>query len=203
MHPTPVFHWDSQAELVAFVGRRAFATVCATIDDALVAAQVPVLIDAAGTELQLHLSRANPLAHALPRQVLVMVAGPDAYVSPDWYAEQHQVPTWNYVSVEIRGELVATDEAQLVEILRRQSALFEARIADKAPWTLDKLPPATLAAKLRGIVGATLQIKSMRGTQKLSQNKTAADRAGVASALGASPRAEDLEIAGLVRALRS
>lgn len=182
---------------------RGFATICATIDGALIAAQVPVLIDATGTQLELHLSRANPLARALPQPVLVVIAGADAYVSPDWYAEPHQVPTWNYVSVEIRGELVATDEVRLVEILGRQTAQSEARIAGKAPWTVDKLPPATLAAKLKGIVGATLQIESLRGTRKLSQNKSSADRNGIAAALGASERAADREIAGLVRALRS
>ena len=203
MHPTPVFHWDTHSELVAFVTARAFATVCATIDGALVAAQVPVLIDASGTQLALHLSRANPLARALPQQVLVLVAGADAYVSPDWYDEPHQVPTWNYVSVEIRGELVGTDDARLVEILRRQSTMFEARIAGKPPWTLDQMPAATLAAKLKGIVGATLQIASINGTRKLSQNKTDADRAGIVTALNASPRAADCEIAGLVRTLRS
>ncbi len=195
MHPTPVFHWDTHSELVAFVTARAFATVCATVDGALVAAQVPVLVDASGTQLALHLSRANPLARALPQQVLVLVAGADAYVSPDWYDEPHQVPTWNYVSVEIRGELVGTDDAQ--------STMFEARIAGKPPWALDKLPAATLAAKLKGIVGATLQLASVRGTRKLSQNKTDADRAGIVTALDASPRAADREIAGLVRTLRS
>jgi len=203
VHPTPAFHWDSRAEQLAFVTARAFATVCATIDGALVAAQVPVLVDDDGERLLLHLSRANPLARALPQRVLVVVSGPDAYVSPDWYAEPHQVPTWNYVSVEIGGELVATDEAMLVEILRRQSAVFESRLADKVPWTLDKLPPSTLAAKLKGIIGATLRIESIRATRKLSQNKTAGDRAGVAEALAGSGREADREIASLVRALRS
>lgn len=201
VHPTPAFHWSSRAEQLAFVAERAFATVCATVDGALVAAQVPVIVD--GDRVLLHLSRANALARALPRHVLVVVTGPDAYVSPDWYADPHQVPTWNYVSVEISGELAATDNDTLVEILRRQSATFEERIADKRPWTLDKLPPETLAAKLKGIVGATLEIRTIRGTRKLSQNKSEGDRDGVAAALERSPRDADREIAGLVRALRS
>lgn len=201
VHPTPAFHWSSRTEQLAFVAERAFATVCTTIDGALVAAQVPVIVD--GNRLLLHLSRANALASALPRPVLVVVTGPDAYVSPDWYADPHQVPTWNYVSVEIGGELVATDTETLVEILRRQSAVFEERIDDKRPWTLDKLPPETLTAKLKGIVGATLEIATIRGTRKLSQNKSEADRDGVASALEHSGRDADREIAGLVRALRS
>lgn len=205
VHPTPAFHWDTRDELLAFVTQRAFATVCATVGGELVAAQVPVIVDGDGA-LLLHLSRANAVARALaaaPLRVLVVVGGPDAYVSPDWYVEPHQVPTWNYLSVEVRGELATTDEATLVTILERQSALFEARLAGKPPWTLDKLPPAVLAAKLKGIVGARLAIDSIRGTRKLSQNKTADDRAAVSAALAPSRRDADREIASLVGALRS
>jgi len=90
-----------------------------------------------------------------------------------------------------------------VEILRKQSAMYEARIPGKAPWRVDTLPPEILAAKLRGIIGATLEIESLRGTRKLSQNKTEADRAGVCAALDGTGRAPDREIATLVRALRS
>lgn len=201
MHPAPTFHWDARDELRAFITERAFATVCATVEGVLVVAQVPVLVD--GERLLLHLSRGNPLSLALPQRVHVVVSGADAYVSPDWYSDPHQVPTWNYVSVEVAGILEATDDAGLLEILRKQSAAYEARIVGKAPWTVEKLPPAVLAAKLRGIIGATLAIESIRGTRKLSQNKGEADRAGVAAGLDAMERPEDREIARLVRALRS
>jgi transcriptional regulator len=201
VHPAPTFHWDARDELRAFIADRAFATVCATIDGALAVAQVPVLVD--GDRLLLHLSRGNPLARALPQRVHVVVAGADAYVSPDWYSDAHQVPTWNYVSVEVAGLLEATDDAGLVDILRKQSAMYESRIPGKTPWTVDKLPPDILAAKLRGIIGATLVIENLRGTRKLSQNKSEADRTGVCSALDDSGRPADREIAALVRALRS
>jgi transcriptional regulator len=197
MHPTPAFAWNDRGSMFGFVAERAFATIVATVEDRLISAQVPVIVD--GDRLLLHLSRANAIAKALPVRVLVVVGGPDAYVSPDWYREADQVPTWNYVSVELGGTLVATDEPLLREILERQSAVFEERIAGKQPWTIDKLAPATLAAKLKGIVGATLSIESVRGTRKLSQNKSAADREGVRAALAASAVHGDRELSALMR----
>jgi len=201
VHPTPIFHWDARDDLRAFIAERVFATVCASVEGTLVVAQVPVLVE--GERLLLHLSRANPLARALPERWHAVVIGAEANVSPDWYSDTHQVPTWNYVSVEMAGVLEATDDAGLVEILRKQSAAYEARIEGKVPWTVEKLPPQILAAKLRGIIGATLAIESIRGTRKLSQNKSEADRVGLAAALDGSGRPDDREIAALVRALRS
>lgn len=192
-----MFHWDDRDAMLGFVGERAFATIAASIDGTLVFAQVPVIVD--GDRLLLHVSRANPIAKALPLRASVMVAGADTYVSPDWYGEPDQVPTWSYVSVELDGQLAATDEAGLVDILRRQSAVFEARLPGKPPWTLDKMTPSALAAKLEGIVGATFTIERLRGTRKLSQNKTEAVRAQVARVLADSPHEADRTIARLMR----
>lgn len=197
MHPTPVFHWSDREAMLAFVGERAFATIAATLAGRITFAQAPVIVD--GDRLLLHLSRGNPLAKALPQHVRVLVGGADCYVSPDWYGEEDQVPTWNYVSVELAGELTAVDDAQLLDILRRQSLTFETRIAGKKPWTPDKMTPSVLAAKLKGIVGATLAIDELRGTRKLSQNKTETARAGIVRALGESASDADRTIARLVR----
>ena len=198
MHPTSAFHWSERADLLTHVDERAFGTIVAVVDARPVVAQVPLIVD--GDRLLLHLSRGNPLVKLLPVHVVAIVGGPDAYVSPDWYAHEDQVPTWSYVSVEVEGELVATDEAMLRVILERQSAIFEGRIAGKLAWTLSKLTPSVLDAKLKGIAGAMLSINSIRGTRKLSQNKDDADRAGVAAALAASPREADRTIAALMRA---
>ena len=197
MHPTPMFHWSDREGMLAFVGERTFVTIAATVEGTLAFAQAPVIVD--GNRLLLHLSRANRIAKQLPLRASLIVSGPDTYVSPDWYGEPDQVPTWSYVSVELDGELVATDETQLLDILRRQSAVFEGRIAGKRPWTLDKMTPSVLAAKLKGIVGVSFAIEAIRGTRKLSQNKSESARAGVAAALSDSPYESDRTIARLMR----
>ncbi len=204
MHPTSAFHWTDRDAMLAFVHQRAFATIFATIEGRMVVAQAPMIVEGTGTTSSnarclLHLSRANPLSMALPIRVVAVVGGADAYVSPDWYAEADQVPTWNYVSVEIEGELTATDEQGLRRIVEAQSSVFERRIGDKKPWTTDKMTPEVLESKLRGIRGGVLEIHALRGTRKLSQNKSAADRHGVADALSRSSDACDRAMAELVK----
>jgi transcriptional regulator len=213
MHPTPVFHWSDREAMFAFVTERAFSTIAATIAGEIVFAQAPVIVEpgragahtgagatgagATGADrLLFHLSRANPIAKALPLRARLLVGGADGYVSPDWYGEEDQVPTWNYVSVELAGELVVVED--VADIVRRQSEVFEGRISGKQPWTPDKMTPAVLAAKLKGIVGVALAIGELRGTRKLSQNKTETARRGVARALADSPREAERTIARLV-----
>jgi len=183
--------------MLGFVAERGFATIAAVPGGSVKFAQAPVLVD--GDRLLLHLSRANALAKAVPLRASVIISGADTYVSPDWYGEPDQVPTWSYVSVELDGMLAATDEPQLLDIVTRLSATFEGRIAGKGPWTPDKMTPAVLAAKLKGIVGLTLSIEAVRGTRKLSQNKSETARAGVAAALAESPHEADRTIARLMR----
>jgi transcriptional regulator len=197
MHPAPAFRFESPDEMRAFVHEHAFATIAAVIDGRVVIAQAPMIVD--GERFLLHLSRANPIAKAAPISVTAVVTGDDAYVSPDWYGTPDQVPTWNYVSVEIEGELTATDDEMLREILVRESAVFEGRIAGKQPWTIDKLRPETLAAKLKGIVGVVLTPRVVRGTSKLAQTKTAAERERVIAALAASPRERERNVAEAMR----
>jgi transcriptional regulator len=111
----------------------------------------------------------------------------EAYVSPDWYAAPDQVPTWNYLTVEAEGAVTPLDEAGLVALLDDLSAMEEGRLAPKPAWTRHKMSPGRFEAMLRGIVGARLAVSRLEGTFKLSQNKTAADRAGVITALGDHP----------------
>jgi transcriptional regulator len=144
---------------------------------------------AGGLALDFHLSRGNALAGAIAsgfRAVAVSLAA-DAYISPDWYEAADQVPTWNYVSVEAEGPIVALDEAGLVALLDDLSAREEARLAPKPPWTRGKMSPGRFEAMLRGIVGARMTLERLEGTTKLSQDKSDADVAGVAAALGDHP----------------
>ena len=202
MHPAPIFRWDDQSGMLSFVAERVFGTFVASIDGRLTVAQVPVLVETE-QRLVLHLSHANPIAKALPLDAVLVVSGPDAYVSPDWYREPDQVPTMSYVSVELDGRLEATDDAMLLEILDRTAAELERRIPDKRPWTTSKMTPSVLAAKLKGIVGATFSITAVRGTSKLSQNKSEADRNDVIDALTRSARDGDRQIAALMRSKKT
>lgn len=191
MHPALPFRVSDEAVLLDHLAAFPFSTIAAAVEDRAVVAHAPVITRKVGEGLVLdfHLSRGNALAAALAggfHAVAVSLAA-DAYVSPDWYENRDSVPTWNYVSVEVEGPVAAMDEAGLIALLDDLSALEEARLLPKAPWTRDKMSPGKFETLLRGIVGARMTVERLEGTTKLSQNKTAADRAGVMAALGDHP----------------
>ena len=191
MHPAPMFHEAEIEPLLAHLARYPFATLAAAPDGRLAIAHAPVVVRrlATGLALDFHLARCNALAPALEqgfRAIAVSLAA-DAYVSPDWYGADDQVPTWNYVTVEAEGPVVAMDDVGLVALLDALSAQEEARLLPKRPWTRAKMTPSRFEAMTRAIVGARLTVERLEGTTKLGQNKTAAERAGVVVALGEHP----------------
>lgn len=189
MHPNRSFAWTDRDEMLAFVREMSFCTIFVAGDDRLVAVHGPVVAEAG--RLRFHLSRANRAAAALDgARALVSCVGPDAYVSPDWYGSDDQVPTWNYVAVEIEGSLSRMDEAALVAQVDALSAEHEERLTPKPVWTRAKMSPGRFEAMTKAIVGYELWIEEMRGTRKLGQHKRAGERSGAVAALRALGRSE-------------
>ena len=122
-------------------------------------------------------------------EALVIVRGPDAYISPSWYVTKQEhgrvVPTWNYVTAHVYGRLVAHDDPGWVEALvRRLTDHHEAARAE--PWSVDDAPPPYIAGQLRAIVGVEVIIDRVEGKFKLSQNRSDADVEGVIAGLDAA-----------------
>ena len=191
MHPNAQFRTDDETLLLARLAAHPLATLSAAVDGRLLVAHAPVIARrlASGLVLDFHLSRSNALAGAIAggfRAVAVSLEA-EAYISPDWYENADQVPTWNYVSVEAEGPVVALDEAGLVALLDDLSAQEEGRLLPKKPWTRDKMSPGRFEAMTRAIIGARMTVERLAGTTKLSQNKSDADVAGVVAALGDHP----------------
>jgi transcriptional regulator len=134
-----------------------------------------------------HLARNNDHWRAEPvGDALVIVRGPDAYVSPSWYPSKTEhgrvVPTWNYVTAHVHGRLVVHDDAGFVEdVVRRLTAKHEAAI--ERPWSVDDSPPAFFAGQLKAIVGVEIVISRIEAKVKMSQNRPPADVDGVISGL--------------------
>lgn len=194
MHPAATFKVEDEAVLLAHLAAHPFVTLAAAPDGRPRIAHAPVVVRrrASGLSLDFHLSRGNALAPFLEagfRGALVSL-GADAYISPDWYENADQVPTWNYVSVEAEGPIVALDEAELVTLLDDLSAQEEARLAPKAPWTRHKMSPGRFETMTRAIIGGRMTVERLEGVTKLSQNKSEADQAGVVAALGDHPIAK-------------
>lgn len=151
--------------------------------------------------LQAHMARANPQWRELDDQpVLVVFRGPDAYVSPSLYATMQEtgkvVPTWNYVMVQVRGNARVREHA---EWLRPQlQALTGAREAMRPqPWAITDAPADYIAAQQQAIVGVELEIATIEGKWKVSQNQPEANRRSVVAAFSAD--AGTREMAELVR----
>jgi transcriptional regulator len=191
MHPAATFKVEDEAVLLAHLSARPFVTLAAAPDGRPRIAHAPVVVRrlASGLAVDFHISRGNSLAPFLAAGFRGVAVGleADAYVSPDWYVDADQVPTWNYVSVEVEGPIVMLDEAGLVTLLDDLSAQEEGRLAPKPPWTRGKMSPGRFDAMVRAIVGARLTVERLEGVTKLSQNKSEADRAGVIAALGDHP----------------
>jgi transcriptional regulator len=136
-----------------------------------------------------HLARNNDHWRAEPiGEAMVIVRGPDAYVSPGWYPSKAEhgrvVPTWNYVTAHVHGRLVVHDDAGFVEdVVRRLTAKHEAR--SERPWSPDDSPPAFFAGQLKAIVGVELLITRIDAKVKMSQNRPPADVEGVIAGLTA------------------
>ncbi|MBB4096536.1 FMN-binding negative transcriptional regulator [Sphingomonas kyeonggiensis] len=184
MHPHPAFRWEDRPAIRDLVRETGFGALFAATPDGPRVAHVPVVwLD--DDTLGFHLARGNGLARHLDGATgLFNLQGPDAYVSPDWYGTgPDEVPTWNYVAVELEGRVSRTDEAGLVAILDAISHEQERRLAPKPEWTLGKVDPAKTAKLLTAIIGFRLDIQAWRGTLKLGQNKPDAARLSAADAL--------------------
>ncbi len=198
MYPPPIFLETDEAALSALVKAAPLAMICIVADGRPAVVHAPVRLD--GRRLRFHLSRANPIASALVdgATVLAVVTGPQAYISPDWYGVDNQVPTWNYLSAQMEGpaRILESDEAAL--LLEDLSDHFETELAPKPVWRRSKMAEGRFESLLKMIVSYEVTVERFEGVKKLGQNKRPEVRAAVASAL------EDLgerDISGLMRGL--
>jgi transcriptional regulator len=129
-----------------------------------------------------HMSRANPQWRDLESQmVLVVFQGPHAYISPSWYVEKNQVPTWNYIAVQVTGLAKLLDGEKTKEVV---SSLLDFYRSDA--YIAEHLREEPFLSQLRGIVGFQISVEGLEGAVKLNQNKSLQSRLNVAEKLLAS-----------------
>ena len=186
MHPNPAFRSQGRAANLAFARQRGFGMMTVNGVEGPQVSHVPFLLSEDGCLVETHLVRSTPLARSLPAEGVMAVPGPDGYISPDWYGLPDQVPTWNYVAVHLRGPVEIAPPETLRDLLDRQSALFEDRLAPKPPWSTAKMPDAVMARLMRVILPCRMRVETVEGTWKLGQNKPEAARHGAAEGLAAS-----------------
>lgn len=197
MHPNRIFHEHDPAILAKTAQAHAFALVISAREDRPFAAHTPVLLDLEGAvpRLRFHLANHNPATAALREagRGLVVFTGPHAYISADWYGQEDQVPTWNYLSVEAEGPVTAMDPEALTVLLDDIAAKYEAGLAPKPAWTREKMDQQKFKQMLTAITGFVLTAERFEGIRKLNQNKPVEARKRVIAALEEDP--EGLAIA--------
>ena len=200
MHTPPAFAVDDALPLLRSAVSGDLVT---STDDGLLATLLPWTWSEERRSLQGHVARANPQWRTPARgDALVLLRAHEAYVSPSWYAAKREhgrvVPTWDYVQVQVHGELVVHDDpAWLADVVDRLTARHEAGRAE--PWAVEDAPAAWVAGQLRGVVGVEVRATRVEAKAKLSQNRSAADVDGVVAGL----RADGLDaVADAVEAAR-
>jgi len=202
MYLPAAFAETDPAALQGFIRQHPFGLLAAADEEGRVqTAWIPfTLADGVGPKGTLygHVARANPIwRHVAARPALAQFVGPHGYVSPRWFETEPAVPTWNYALVEARGPLrLIEDEASLYALVDQLAGQYE---QGDGAWSLKDQPERFTAGLLKVIVGFALEIESLEGKFKLSQNRPEKDRLGVIGALEAQGDPESLGLAGIMR----
>jgi len=186
------FSENDADKLAAFIDEHAFGVLVTVAEGRPFASHIPFLHEREANALLGHVARANPQWRHFSNgaDVMVLFQGPHAYISPSWYLAPG-VPTWNYAVAHVYGSARAIDDpSRLKDIVERLTQKFERN----PPWV-----PAYDQRLLQAIVGIEIAIKEVQGKFKLSQNRSAADRAAVASRLEATGSETDSALARLMK----
>lgn len=209
MYLPPLFREDRLEVQHALIRAHPLGLLVTAGPGGLVANPIPFLVDPGAGEfgtLRAHFAKANPQRAELAAvaECLVVFQGVEAYITPSWYATKAEtgkvVPTWNYAIVEAWGPPTLIDDP---DWLRRQIGdLTDSREAARpAPWAVEDAPADFVAGQVKGIVGLEIPIRRIEGKWKTSQNRPAADQAGVVAGLRHDFGADD-PMAALVEARR-
>ena len=202
------FEQPDHGAIARLLAAHPLATLAWNSPEGLTAEHLPLMWDRADGDgplgtLRGHVARANPVwREAAGTAVLAAFQGPQAYITPSWYpskaATAKVVPTWNYAVVHACGSLrVTEDAAWLRALVGRLTDTHEASRAHR--WQVDDAPADYIEQMLRAIVGIEIELTSLQGKWKVSQNRSAADRAGVAAGLASIDSDDARAMAGLIR----
>jgi transcriptional regulator len=205
MYTPPAFKDDDLDSIRTTIRAARLANLVTATADGPVATPLPLLLDEREGErgvLYGHVAKANPQWRTAPiGEALAIFMGPEAYVTPSWYATKQEtgkvVPTWNYIAVHAYGPVEFFEDAErLLQVVTRLTNMHEQSRAE--PWAVSDAPGDFVAAQLHGIVGLRIPVTRFEGKRKMSQNRPEADRVRVAAGLAGSDNAQDREVAQLI-----
>ena len=205
MYTPPFNREDDDVALRQFVAGVGVGWLVTSRADAAPAASFLPVIWQADTVIA-HVAKANPhwreIADDTP--ALLIVTGPDAYISPTWYAAKAEhgkvVPTWNYGAVHLTGFARVHEDTEWLRAAVTDLTDHHEERRNRPPWQVTDAPAPYIEGQLRGIVGIELAVTGVEGKAKLSQNRSTADREGVIEGLRGEGRVGDQGVADAMAA---
>ncbi|MET3504901.1 FMN-binding negative transcriptional regulator [Halalkalibacter oceani] len=192
------FTISDEAVIVKMIREHSFATLFSQHNGMPFATHLPLLLNQENSRLYGHFARPNPQWRDIEGQtVLAVFHGPHCYISPSWYETNKAVPTWNYVTVHVYGEVeLVEEEDELADSLQRMVSTFE---APDSSYRLQDVDPSFLANMNKGVQGFTIKINKLEGKAKLSQNHPIDRQKRVITELKKSSREDEQRIALLMQ----
>lgn len=185
MHPNSAFRWEDRDALREFAREIGFGMLFLHTPDGPRVAHLPFIFTSDDT-IAFHLARGNGIAkHLEGSESLFVVNGPDGYISPDYYGLEDQVPTWNYLVLEMQGQIRRLERNELIAQIDGLSSEQENRLLPKPAWRRNKMSDGLFDKMLGAISGFEMTITAWRGTAKLGQNKSVEVRKRASEALEA------------------
>ena len=187
MYSPPYFQSTDEKLALQVIQENGFATVITTDPktSALEVSHLPILLKETpeGALLLGHLARGNPHWKMLETgKTQIIFHGPHTYITPQWYPDPENVPTWNYVVAHAHGPCkLIQDPLDLLSDLQALVAKYESK--SPTPWNMDRVSPELIEGLSHGIVGFRMKVEKIEGKYKLSQNRTPEDRIGVFTGL--------------------
>lgn len=195
MYIPPLNNMSDPTEILAFMQRFSFGTIITAQENLPIATHLPFLVSTENDQVILtsHFAKANEQWKSLENsKVLVIFSEPHAYISPQHYEKELNVPTWNYMAVHAYGQgRLVVDETQVREVLEATIDNYEA--AYRAQW--NGLPEEYKVAMSKGIVAFEIVVTDLQAKKKLSQNKTALEQERIIAALSKSENSSEQMIA--------
>lgn len=195
------FKFDDQSEQIAFMKRYSFATIITSYNNLPIATQLPFVVNEVNGKVLIsgHFAQANEQVKYIEQYTsLIIFTEPHAYISPSHYEKHESVPTWDYISIHAYGKAtIINDEKAKEQALKGMILYYEKEYI--VQW--DSLSEKFKQGMMRGIVAFELEVNNLRGTKKLSQNKSEQERKNIVTHLENSSNAVERELAPFIKNL--
>jgi len=187
------FQVDDLQVLAQLITQYPLATLVGNLDGHLEVNHLPLMLSADGKKLHGHIARTNPLVKVgeqANREVTAIFHGPNAYITPAWYPSKQEtgkvVPTWNYAVVHAEGKFSLINDPNWVrQHVSQMTNIHEPTY--QSNWKLADAPEDYVQMMLQAIIGVEIEVSSLVGKFKLSQNRSPSEYAGVIDNLQKSP----------------